>query len=112
MKINSKKALQENGDEVYKRLAGNSDSVFENVNSTIKKYVGSSSSIFAQKAGIESTASVANNYYSEEIKKKEELVSELVKKMNKKETALYKKFGNLESTMNKLNAQMQQFFQV
>ncbi len=106
-----KKALQENGDEVYKRLAGNSDSVFENVNSTIKKYVGSSSSVFAQKAGIESTASVANNYYSEEIKKKEELVSELIKKMNKKEDSLYKKFGNLESTMNKLNAQMQQFFQ-
>ena len=106
-----KKALEENGQELYKKMAGSSDSILEGVNSTIKKYIGSSSSIFAKKAGIESTASVAENYYSDEIKKKEELISNLVNKMNRKETALYKKFALMEKTMSKLNAQMAQFFQ-
>lgn len=106
-----RKALNENGQEVYNKLAGDSNSVFENVKKTINNYVGSSSSVFAKKAGIQGTASVANNYYSKEITKKETLIKELTNKMTKKENALYQKFANLESTMNKLNAQMQQFMQ-
>ena len=107
-----KNALKNNGKEVYNQLAGSSDSLFERMKSTMNKYAGNSTSIFAKKAGIENTASVANNYYSEEIKSKEKTINDLVAKMNKKEDNLYKKFANLEKAMSQLNSQMNQFFQI
>ena len=104
-------ALETKGDEIYKKLAGNSDSIFENVRSNINRYVGSSSSIFAEKAGIDNTSSETNNYFTEKLKKQADIIKELTRKMNRKEDSLYAKFANMEKTMNKLNAQMQQFFQ-
>lgn len=105
-------ALQNNGDKVYEVFAGNDNSVMENMKSTINKYVGGSSSIFAKKAGLEKTASAANNFYSEQLKRQADTIKILQRKMSDKENALYKKFGELESSMNKLNSQMSYFMQM
>ena len=104
-------ALENDSEKVYKAFAGGSDSMMEKMKSTIKNYVGGSSSIFAKKAGLEKTASVANNFYSEQLKRQADLIKNLQNKMYDKEEKLYLKFGNLESQMNKLNSQMNYFMQ-
>ena len=104
-------ALQNNSEKVYEVFAKGSDSMMERMKSTIKNYVGTSGSIFAKKAGLEKTASVANNYYSEQLKRQAALIKTLQNKMSDKEEKLYLKFGNLESQMNKLNSQMNYFMQ-
>ena len=106
------KALENNSEKVYDIFAKGSSSVMENMKSTIGKYVGNSSSIFAKKAGLEKTASATNNFYSEQLKKYAESIKELQRKMNDKENDLYKKFGALESNMNKFNSQMNYFAQM
>ncbi|WP_270941257.1 flagellar filament capping protein FliD [Romboutsia lituseburensis] len=107
-----RKALETNSDKVYEVFAKDSSSVMENMKSTVKKYTGGSSSIFAQKAGIEKTASVAKNFYSEQLKRQAETIKLLQRKMDNKEDSLYKKFAALESSMNKLNSQMNHFAQM
>lgn len=97
-----KKALENNGDLVYETVTG----AFSKVKDITYKYAGSSTSIFAQKAGIEKSASETNNLFSEQIRKQEKYIKDLTAKMNKKEQALYAKFARLESSMNKLNSQM------
>lgn len=106
-----KQALETNGQEIYKKLAGNSDSIFEKVKSTISIYSGSSSSIFSKKAGVENTSTATKNYFTEKLEEQARVIRELTRKMNKKEDSLYARFANMEKTMNQLNAQMQQFFQ-
>lgn len=64
-------ALENDSQKVYKAFAGGSNSMMEKMKSTVKNYVGGSSSVFAQKAGLEKTASVANNFYSEQLKDKQ-----------------------------------------
>lgn len=107
-----RKALETNSDKVHEVFAKDSSSVMENMKSTVKKYTGGSSSIFAQKAGIEKTASVAKNFYSEQLKRQAETIKLLQRKMDNKEDSLYKKFAALESSMNKLNSQMNHFAQM
>jgi flagellar capping protein FliD len=104
-------ALQNDSEKVYEVFAKGPDSMMDKMKSTIKNYVGSSSSIFAKKAGIEKTASAANNFYSEQLKKQAELIKTLQNKLSDKEEKLYLKFGSLESQMNKLNSQMNYFTQ-
>lgn len=97
-----RRALEENGELVYKVTT----SAFEKIKTVNYNYAGSSSSIFAKKAGIEKTSTAVNNLFSEQIKKQEEYIKKLTTKMQEKEEALYLKFANLESSMNKLNSQM------
>lgn len=104
-------ALENDAEKVYKVFAGDSDSMIEKMKSTIKTYVGGSTSIFAKKAGLEKSASVTNNYYSEQLKKQAEIIKNLQNKLQDKEDRLYAKFATLESTMNKLNSQMNYFMQ-
>ncbi|WP_434798847.1 flagellar filament capping protein FliD [Terrisporobacter vanillatitrophus] len=105
------KALGNNAENVYETFAGSENSVFENMKTTMNNYIGGSSSIFAKKAGLEKTASFTNNYYSEQLKNQADIIKRLQNKFSDKETALYKKFANLESSMNKLNNQMNYFSQ-
>lgn len=107
-----KKALQNNSQQMYKAFAGNNDSVLEKMKDTMDDYVGTSSSVFSKKAGLEKTSSVVNNFYSEQIKRQEENIKNLTRKMNDKENKLYKQFGQLEASMNKLNSQMNYFAQM
>ncbi|EPZ56659.1 flagellar hook-associated family protein [[Clostridium] sordellii ATCC 9714] len=106
-----RKALQNEGDRVYKAFAGNNNSVLEKMRKTMNNYVGGSSSIFARKAGLEKTSSAVKNYYSEQLKRQEDMIKSLQRKMDKREDQLYKQFGQLESSMNKLNSQMNYFAQ-
>ena len=97
-----KSALEENGDLVYKAVT----SKFEKIKTITYNYSGTSSSVFAKKAGIEKTASAVNNLFSEQIKKQEEYIKKLTNKMLDKQESLYAKFASLESSMNSLNSQM------
>ena len=97
-----KKSLEDNGDKVYKAVTG----ALDKAKTVIYSYAGSSSSIFAKKAGIEKTATAVNNLFSEQIKKQEEYIKKLTNKMQDKQEKLYLKFSNLESSMNSLNSQM------
>ena len=99
------KVLQENGDLAEKITTG----VFDKVKTNMYKYVGSSTSIFAKKAGIEKTSTDLNNLYSEQIRKQEEQIKKLTSKMKTKEQQLYSRFARLEATMSKLNSQMNYF---
>ncbi|CEP90978.1 MAG: flagellar filament capping protein FliD [Paeniclostridium sordellii] len=106
-----RKALQNEGDRVYKAFAGNNNSVLEKMRKTMNNYVGGSSSIFARKAGLEKTSSAIKNYYSEQLKRQEDMIKNLQRKMDRREDQLYKQFGQLEASMNKLNSQMNYFAQ-
>lgn len=107
-----KKALQNNSQKVYDAFAGGNDSVLEKMKDTMYDYVGTSSSVFAKKAGLEKTSSVVNNFYSEQIKRQEDAIKLLQRKMDNRESQLYKQFGQLEASMNKLNSQMNYFAQM
>lgn len=97
-----KKALEDKGDLVYKATT----TVFEKIKDVTYNYAGSSSGLFVKKAGVEKTSTVINNIFSEKIRNQEKYIKDLTTKMNKKEQALYAKFAKLESSMNKLNSQM------
>lgn len=96
------KALEENGDLVYKATSA----ALEKIKTVTYNYAGSSSGIFAKKAGIEKTSTAVNNIFSEQIRKQEEYIKKLTTKMQEKQEALYAKFASLESSMNSLNSQM------
>ena len=74
------KALETNSEKVYEVFAKDKSSVMENLKSTINKYVGGSSSVFAKKAGLEKTASAVNNFYSEQLKRQAEIIKNLQRK--------------------------------
>jgi flagellar hook-associated protein 2 len=106
-----KKALLENGDQVYQALTKTAtdksqSGSLERIKDVFNKYAGNSNSTFARKAGIEKTASAANNLFGEQIKRQQENIKNLQRKMDEKEKQLYKKFAALESSMNKFNSQM------
>lgn len=105
------KALEYNSDKVYKLFAKDKSSIMGKMNNVLNKNIGGSSSIFARKAGMERTSSVVKNFYSEQIKRQEDMIKSLQRKMDNKENALYKKFADLEASMNKLNSQMSYFMQ-
>lgn len=97
-----KKALEDNGDLVYKATT----TVFEKLKNVTYNYAGSSSGLFVKKAGMEKTSTAVNNIFSEQIRNQEKYIKDLIAKMSEKEEKLYIKFANLESSMNKLNSQM------
>lgn len=101
------KALKENGDLTQKVTTG----VFEKVKDVMYKYAGSSNSIFVKKAGVEKSSTAINNIFSNQIKKQEDQIKDLMRKMKVKEQQLYAKFAKLESTMSKLNSQMSYLMQ-
>ena len=83
--------------------------MFEKIKDVIYDYAGSSTSIFLKKAGIEKSSTTLNNLYSEQLKKQEDLIKNLKRKMDEREEQLYKKFDKLESAMNKFNSQASYF---
>lgn len=110
------KAIIEDSDKVYKILAGYSSGsddkgMFEKLKDIIYEYTGSSGSKFAEKAGIEKTASASENIYSKQIAEQEKNINRLVEKMNDKEKRLYAKYSALESLLNQYNSQMNYFSQ-
>lgn len=96
------KALQDNGELVYKATT----EAFGKIKDVTYKYAGSSSAIFIKKAGMDKSSTEINNLFSEQLRRQEEQIKNLTRKMNEKEESLYRKFAKLESNMNKLNSQM------
>lgn len=101
------KALELNGDAVFKGVT----TTLEKTSQIFKDNVGSSSSILVKKAGLENTASFSDNLFSDEIKRQEDKIKELNKKLKTKEDSLYKKFARLEAVMSQLNTQMSYLLQ-
>lgn len=99
------KALRDNGDKVYRVLTDSNNGGFEKIKDVMYDYAGSSTSIFVKKAGIEKSSTILNNLYSEQLKKQEDLIKKLQRKMDEREEQLYKRFAKLESAMNKFNSQ-------
>ena len=93
------------------RVADKLKSTLEQAKGVMNKYVGGSKSILVQKSGMEGSASDINNVFSKEIKRQEDNIKELVRKMTAKENSLYKKFAKLESNMSRLNSQMNYLLQ-
>lgn len=100
-------ALREDSDAVYEAFS----SALSKSKDVVHNYVGTSSSVFLKKAGMDKTATKVNNLFSEQIRKQEEKIKTLNRKYSDKENALYAKFALLESTMSKLNAQMSYLLQ-
>lgn len=86
-------------------------STLEETKTVMNKYVGGSKSILVQKSGIEGTAADVNNVFSKEIKRQEDNIKELIRKMTAKENSLYQKFARLEANMSRLNSQMNYLLQ-
>lgn len=99
-------ALLEDGEKLVNTLTAK----LEATKATLKKNVGSSSAVLLKKAGMQNTTSYTTNTLTTEIKKYQEKIKELNKKMAAKEEALYLKFSNLESVMNKFNSQLSMFY--
>lgn len=63
------------------------------------------SSVLIKKAGIEGSASVANNELTKSIEKYERKMLDMEKDFSRREQQLYSKWATIESMMNKLNSQ-------
>ncbi|MEW8957280.1 flagellar filament capping protein FliD, partial [Clostridium sp.] len=112
------KALEENGEEVMKVLAGNGDDfkskgVFTRIKDVFNDNVIKSDGALLKKAGFEGTLSETKNSITESVLKKDKLIKEMERSLFERENNLYIKFARLEKEMNKANAQqgwlMQQF---
>lgn len=95
-------ALREDSEGVYEAFS----TTLTKSKNVVNNYVGSSSSVFLKKAGLDKTATKVNNLFSEQIRRQEDKIKTLTRKFTDKENALYSKFALLESTMSKLNSQM------
>ncbi|GEQ17796.1 flagellar filament capping protein FliD [Clostridium butyricum] len=110
------KALQNNAEEV-KDLFTRSVTKDENGNvidkggvltqlqSVLNSEFKSSSSSLSKRIGFDGTSTASSNTLSKNITKQKKLIEQLQEKYTTKETALYKKYSNLEVMLEKLNAQ-------
>lgn len=71
----------------------------------LKDEVKSSKSSLAGRIGFEGTSTESNNTLSNYISKQKKLIKELKSRYTSKETSLYNKYSNLETMLEKLNAQ-------
>lgn len=114
------KALQNNSEEIKDLFTRASTSekeadgstkvtdkggVLTQLQSTFKSEFKSSSSSLSKRIGFEGTSTENSNTLSKNITKQKSLITELKEKYSDKETALYKKYSNLEVMLEKLNAQ-------
>lgn len=122
-----KTALETRGDQVMNLFAGapdksitddktiseadrtkkiyNNTGVFNRLNDILNNYVGKTDAILLKKAGIEGTFSSYKNDLTEKMKKKDQAISQMERKMSVQEERYYKKFAQLEKAMNALNSQ-------
>lgn len=128
-----KESLEKDPEGVFKLLNGKSETDYSAVNTEDRKKRFNESGVFQrlsdvimdytrtmgmgsdkrgiliEKAGMKDeygTFNETENPLSKKIKEKEKLVEEMLVKISKKENALYLQFSKLETSMNKMNAQM------
>lgn len=112
-------ALENNSEEVMKlfintppSVEGMSDQekynrsgIAQRIKSIIYNETVTTSSVLIKKAGIEGSASVANNELTKSIEKYERKMVDMEKDFSRREQQLYSKWATIESMMNKLNSQ-------
>lgn len=112
-------ALENNSEEVMKFFISippsteglteqekyNKTGVVQRLKSTLYNETITVSSLLIKKAGIEGSASVANNELTKSIEKYEKKMIDMEKDFSRREQQLYSKWATIESMMNKLNSQ-------
>jgi flagellar hook-associated protein 2 len=106
-------ALQDNAGNIkdlFTRSASTTDTtdkggVLTQLASTLKSEFKTSTSSLSKKVGLDGTTTEYNNTLTTSISKKKQLISDLNSSLTDKENALYKKYSNLETAMQKLNDQ-------
>lgn len=113
------KALQNNAEEVKDLFTSGSyettnkkgetvthpGGVLTQLQSILKNEFKTSRSSLSKRVGFEGTSTESTNTLTKNISKQNTLIKELKAKYTTKETALYKKYSNLEVMLEKLNAQ-------
>ena len=69
------------------------------------------SSSLIKKAGIENSSTTYNNEITKSIEKYEQKMADMEKDFSRREQALYSKYANLETMMNKYNSQQSYLMQ-
>ncbi len=112
-------ALENNSEEVMKlfintppSVEGMSDQekynrsgIAQRLKSILYNETVTTSSVLIKKAGVEGSASVANNELTKSIEKYERKMVDMEKDFSRREQQLYSKWATIESMMNKLNSQ-------
>ena len=93
--------------DLLTRTASGNDKggVLVQLQSVMKSEFKSSDSALSKRIGFEGTSTESDNTLSNYIKTQKNLITNLKKKYNTKETALYNKYSNLEVTLSNLNSQ-------
>ncbi len=112
-------ALENNSEEVMKLFINTPPSVegmseqekysktgiAQRLKSILYNETVTTSSVLIKKAGVEGSASVANNELTKSIEKYERKMLDMEKDFSRREQQLYSKWATIESMMNKLNSQ-------
>lgn len=103
-------ALEDNGGDVkdlFIRAASPTDSggALTQLKSALYSEFKTSTSSLSQKAGLVGSSTEFDNTLTKSIYKKKQLIADLNSSLTDKENALYKKYSNLETAMENINAQ-------
>lgn len=103
-------ALEDNGGDVkdlFIRAASSTDSggALTQLKSALYSEFKTSTSSLSQKAGLVGSSTEFDNTLTKSIYKKKQLIADLNSSLTDKENALYKKYSNLETAMENINAQ-------
>jgi Flagellar capping protein len=107
------KALQENAGDVkdlFTRAASDTDTtdkggLLTQLKSVVYSEFKTSTSLLSKKAGLAGSATQLDNTITKNITTKKKLITKLNADYTSKENALYKKYSDLETAMQKLNSQ-------
>lgn len=107
------KALQENAGDVkdlFTRAASDTDAtdkggLLTQLKSVVYSEFKTSTSLLSKKAGLAGSATELDNTITKNITTKKKLITKLNADYTSKENALYKKYSDLETAMQKLNSQ-------
>ncbi|MFL0165430.1 flagellar filament capping protein FliD [Candidatus Clostridium helianthi] len=104
------KALQENAGDVkdlFTRAASTTDKggALTQLKTALYNEFKTSTSSLAKKAGLAGSSTESNNTLTNNIYKKKLLIADMNKSFTDKENALYKKYSDLETAMQRLNSQ-------
>ena len=84
----------------------NNSGIFQRVKNVLNDSVMSSSSSFLKKVGYVGTSTYTDNEITKNLLSKERKIEEMERSLSDREEKFYQKFANLETIMNKYNAQM------
>lgn len=113
-----KAALETRGDQIMQLFSATPESnitdkeeinkntgVFRRINNILNDYAVKFDGILLKKVGFEGTLAATKNDLTEKMKKKDDAIYQMERKMSVQEERYYKKFAQLEKAMNALNSQ-------